>query len=42
MGISEATARNYPKRIYAKMGARGQADVVRFVLTSVLALAMSQ
>ncbi len=42
MGISEATARNYSKRIYAKMGARGQADVVRFVLTSVLALAMSQ
>ena len=42
MGITEATARNYSKRIYGKMGARGQADVVRFVLTSVLALAMSQ
>jgi DNA-binding CsgD family transcriptional regulator len=33
------TARNYSKKIYAKTGARGQADLVRHILTSVLALA---
>jgi len=37
--ISVETARSYSKNIYAKMGARGQADVVRFILTSVIALA---
>jgi len=31
--LTEATARNYSKRIYAKTGARGQADLVRIVLT---------
>lgn len=36
--ISEQTARTYTKRIYLKTGARGQADLVRIVLTSVLAI----
>lgn len=31
--LTEETARNYSKRIYAKTGARGQADLVRIVLT---------
>jgi DNA-binding CsgD family transcriptional regulator len=31
--LTEATARNYSKRIYAKTGASGQADLVRIVLT---------
>ena len=39
LGLTIETARNYSKKIYAKMGARGQADLVRFILTSVLALA---
>lgn len=38
-GLTLETARNYSKRIYAKTGARGQADLVRHILTSVLALA---
>ncbi len=38
-GLTLETARNYSKKIYAKTGARGQADVVRHILTSVLALA---
>lgn len=33
------TARYYSKKIYAKTGARGQSDLVRHILTSVLALA---
>ena len=33
------TARNYSKRIYAKTGARGRSDLVRFILASTLALA---
>ena len=33
------TARYYSKRIYAKTGARGQVDLVRNILTGVLALA---
>ncbi len=33
------TARNYSKRIYAKTGARGLAELVRLVLTSVVTLA---
>jgi DNA-binding CsgD family transcriptional regulator len=48
MSISEAagelrltveSARTYSKRIYAKTGARGQADLVRFIHRSVLAIA---
>lgn len=31
--LTPETARNYSKRIYAKTGARGQADLVRLVLT---------
>jgi len=38
-GLTVETARNYSKRIYAKTGARGQADLVRHILRSVLALA---
>lgn len=33
------SARTYSKRIYAKTGARGQADLVRFIHRSVLAIA---
>lgn len=32
LGLTAETARNYSKRIYAKTGARGQADLVRIVL----------
>ncbi len=39
LGLTLETARNYSKRIYAKTGARGQPDLIRFVLASVLALA---
>lgn len=39
LGLTIETARNYSKKIYAKTGARGQADLVRFLLTSVLSLA---
>jgi DNA-binding CsgD family transcriptional regulator len=39
LGLTIETARNYSKKIYAKTGARGQADLVRFILTSVLSLA---
>lgn len=38
LGLTVETARNYSKKIYAKIGARGQADLIRFILTSVLAL----
>ena len=31
--LTDETARNYSKRIYAKVGARGQGDLVRLVLT---------
>lgn len=37
--LTEETARNYSKRIYAKTGARGQADLVRRVLGSLASLA---
>lgn len=37
-GLTVETARNYSKKIYAKVGARGQADLVRHVLTGVLAM----
>ena len=39
LGLTVETARNYSKKIYAKMGARGQTDLMRYILTSVLALA---
>jgi len=38
-GLTTETARYYSKRIYAKTGARGQVDLVRNILTGVLALA---
>ena len=37
--LTVETARNYSKRIYAKTGARGQADLVRIVLTGLAPLA---
>ena len=37
-GLAVGTARNYCKSIFSKTGARGQAELVRIVLTSVLAL----
>jgi len=39
LSITVETARSYSKRIYAKMGVRGQTDLVRSILTSVLTLA---
>ncbi|MCB2015583.1 MAG: helix-turn-helix transcriptional regulator [Sphingobium sp.] len=39
LGLTLETARNYSKKIYAKTGARGQAELVRIILTSVLAIA---
>jgi DNA-binding NarL/FixJ family response regulator len=39
LGLTEQTARTYSKNIYAKMGARGQADLVRFIHRSVLRIA---
>lgn len=39
LGLTVESARTYSKRIYAKTGARGQADLVRFVHRSVLAMA---
>jgi DNA-binding CsgD family transcriptional regulator len=39
LGITVETARNYSKKIYAKTGSRGQAELVRNILTGVLALA---
>jgi DNA-binding CsgD family transcriptional regulator/PAS domain-containing protein len=38
-GLTLETARYYSKKIYAKTGARGQVDLVRNILTGVLALA---
>lgn len=37
-GLTIETARNYSKKIYAKTGTRGQVDLVRHILTSVLIL----
>ncbi|ATI80649.1 helix-turn-helix transcriptional regulator [Sphingobium yanoikuyae] len=37
--LSIETARNYSKKIYAKTGSRGQVELVRTILTSVLAIA---
>ncbi len=34
MGLTLETARNYSKRIYAQLGLRGQAELVRYVLES--------
>lgn len=39
LGLTTETARNYSKKIYSKLGARGQTDLVRFVMRSVLAIA---
>lgn len=39
LGLKRETVRNYSKRIYSKLGARGQVDLVRTILTSVLAIA---
>lgn len=38
-GLSLETARSYSKKIYAKTGVRGQAELVRSLLASVLAVA---
>jgi DNA-binding CsgD family transcriptional regulator len=38
-GLTIETARTYSKSIYAKIGARGQPDLVRIVMRSVLAIA---
>lgn len=38
LGLTVETARNYSKKIYAKTGARGHAELVRIILTSVLAI----
>jgi DNA-binding CsgD family transcriptional regulator len=37
--LTEQSARTYSKTIYAKLGARGQPDLVRFVSRSILAMA---
>lgn len=37
--LTEETARNYSKRIYARTGSRGQADLVRTILTGLAPLA---
>ena len=39
LGLTVETARTYSKNIYSKLGARGQSDLVRFVMRSVLAIA---
>lgn len=39
LGLTVETARTYSKKIYAKMGARSQADLVRFIHRSVLRIA---
>ncbi|MEH6789174.1 helix-turn-helix transcriptional regulator [Parasphingorhabdus sp.] len=38
LGLTLETARLYSKRIYAKTGTRGQADLVRLILASIVAL----
>jgi DNA-binding CsgD family transcriptional regulator len=38
LGLTRETARNYSKRIYTKVGARGQADLVRLILTGIAPL----
>ena len=39
LGLTLETTRLYTKRIYAKTGTRGQADLVRLILASIVALA---
>jgi DNA-binding CsgD family transcriptional regulator len=39
LGLTVESARTYSKRIYAKTGARGQSDLVRFIHRSVLVIA---
>jgi len=39
LGLTAQTTRNYSKRIYAKTGTRGQADLVRLVLSGIAPLA---
>lgn len=39
LGLTFETARSYSKRVYAKTGTRGQGDLVREILTSVIKLA---
>ncbi len=39
IGITTQTARSYSKIVYAKTGARGQPDLVRIIMGSILALA---
>jgi DNA-binding CsgD family transcriptional regulator len=39
LGITTGTARSYSKSLFAKTGTRGQAELVRLVLTNVAALA---
>lgn len=39
LGLTIESARTYSKRIYAKTGARGQADLVRFINRSVIGIA---
>lgn len=39
LALRENTVRHYSKRIFAKMGVRGQPDMIRTVLTSVIMLA---
>ena len=41
LGISEGTARCVSKRVFSKTGARGQPDLVRYVITSVAVLGPS-
>lgn len=38
LGLTLDTARNYSKKIYAKTGASGHAELVRIIMTSVLAM----
>ena len=38
LGLTVETARNYSKKIYAKTDARGHADLVRVILSGVIAL----
>lgn len=38
LGLTIETARSYSKRLYAKTGTRGQTDLVRLILASVVAL----
>lgn len=38
LNLTAETARNYSKRIYAKTGTRGQSDLVRTILASVISL----